>query len=92
MEKKVSGLRRNIQQGGEFELRFYAGHKGDEAPRSVLIGSREFRIDEILSRKRVLDKKSQKRMEIYRCKMEGEVVEITKLESGEWSLSFLEEM
>lgn len=90
MEKKVSGLRKNIEQGGKFELRFYAGYKGEETPRSVVIGNREFKIDKILSRKRALDRKGGKRMEIYRCKMEGETVEITKFESGEWSLSFSE--
>ena len=84
-------IRKNIEQGAKFELRFYAGYKGDETPRSVIIGNREFRIDEILSRKRILDRKSGKKMEIYKCKMEGEIVEITKFEPGEWALSFSEE-
>ena len=86
----MSRVRKNIEQGGKFEVRFYAGYKGEEIPRSVVIGSREFKIDEILSRKRVLDQKSGRRMEIYRCQMEGEIVEIAKFESGEWSLSFSE--
>jgi len=87
-KKKVSSVKKNIEQGGKFELRFYAGYKGEEIPRSVVVGNREFKIDEILSRKRVLDRKSGRRMEIFKCKMEGEKVEIAKFESGEWSLSF----
>jgi hypothetical protein len=90
VEKRVSKVRKNIDQGGKFEVRFYAGYKGEEVPRSVVVGSREFKIDEVLSRKRVLDRKSGRRMEIFRCKMEGERVEIVKFESGEWSLSFSE--
>ncbi|UCC38853.1 MAG: hypothetical protein JSV96_13675 [Candidatus Aminicenantes bacterium] len=87
----MSGFRKEVEQSGKFELRFYAGYKGDETPRSVIIGDREFKIDEILSRKRVLDQKCGKRIEIYKCKMEGEIVEITKFGSGEWSLSFSKE-
>jgi hypothetical protein len=90
VEKKVSKVRKDIEQGGKFEVRFYAGYKGEEIPRSVVVGSREFKIDEILSRKRVLDQKSGRRMEVFRCRMEGERVEIVKFESGEWSLSFSE--
>jgi len=86
----MSSARKTIEEGGKFEVRFYAGYKGEEIPRSVIIGSREFKIDEILSRKRVLDRKSGRRMEIYKCMMEGERVEIMKFESGEWSLSFSE--
>jgi len=71
-----------------FELKFYSGYKGKEVPKSVVIGSREFIIEEIISRKRVLDQKSGRRFEVYKCKMEGEMVEITVFESGEWEISF----
>ncbi len=71
-----------------FELKFYSGYKGKEIPKSVVIGSREFIIEEIISRKRVLDQKSGRRFEVYKCKMEGEIVKITVFESGKWEISF----
>lgn len=83
-------LKKN-EEGGRFELIFYSGYKGEEAPKAVIIGNREFNIEEIISRKRVLDKNSGKRFEVYKCKMEGEIVKITVFESGEWEISFSEE-
>jgi hypothetical protein len=76
------------EEGGKFELKFYSGYKGKEIPKAVVIGSREFNIEEIISRKRVLDQESGRRFEVYKCKMEGEIVEITVFESGEWEISF----
>jgi hypothetical protein len=73
---------------GKFELRFYAGYKGEEIPRAVIIGNHEFVIDKIISRERVLDKKSGKRFEVFKCRMEGKPVIIKVHESGEWEISF----
>lgn len=75
-------------EGGMFELKFYSGYKGEEIPKAVVIGNREFNIEEIISRKRVLDQESGRRLEVYKCKMEGEIVEIKVYESGEWEISF----
>jgi len=83
----VRRLRKN-EEGGKFELQFYSGYKGDETPRAVIIGNRKFNIEEIISRKRVLDKKTGKKLEIYKCKMEGEIVKIKISESGEWEIAF----
>ncbi|MGB2764880.1 MAG: hypothetical protein WBC20_10760 [Candidatus Aminicenantaceae bacterium] len=79
------------EKGGKFELQFYSGYKGDETPKAVIIGTRKLNIEEIISRKRVLDKKTGKRSEVFLCKMEGEIVKITILESGEWEIFFSEE-
>ncbi len=76
------------EEGVMFELKFYSGYKGEEIPKSIVIGSREFTIEKIISRKRVLDQKSGRRFEVYKCKMEGEMVKITVFESGEWEISF----
>jgi hypothetical protein len=76
------------EENGMFELKFYSGYKGDEIPKSVVIGNRKFIIEEIISRKRVLDQKSGRRFEVYKCKMEGEIVKITVFESGKWEISF----
>lgn len=71
-----------------FELKFYSGYKGKEIPTAVVIGNREFNIEKIISRKRVLDQKSGKRFEVYKCKMGGDEVEIRVFESGKWEISF----
>ena len=88
--KKVPRLKKNKEEG-KFELIFYSGYKGKEIPKAVVIGKRKFNIEEIISRKRVLDQKSGKRFEVFKCKMEGEIVKITTFESGEWEISFTEE-
>jgi hypothetical protein len=84
--KKRPGFKEN--EKAKFELRFYAGYKGEEIPKAVIIGSREFVIDKVLSRKRVLDKKSGKTLEVFKCRMEGKPVVIKVHESGEWEIIF----
>lgn len=79
------------KDGQNFEVRFYAGYKGRETPRAVVIGEKEFNIEEILWCKRGRDLQSGKTFETFKCKMEGKIVEITHYESGEWSLSFSED-
>ncbi len=74
-----------------FELRFYSGYKGGETPKAVVIGNRELKIEKILWRKRVFDQKTKKTFEVFKCKMEEEIVKITIYESGEWAISFSEE-
>jgi hypothetical protein len=76
------------KENAKFELRFYSGYKAEEIPRAVVIGSREFVIDKVESRERVLDKKSGKTLEVFKCRMEGKPVVIKIHESGEWEIIF----
>lgn len=71
-----------------FRLRFYSGYKSSETPRAVVIGSKEFPIQEILWRKRICDHRTGKKAEVFSCRMKGEKVKITLFESGEWEISF----
>ena len=82
--------RRKDDERVRFELRFYSGYKGKEIPRAVVIGTREFKIDEIVSQKRVLDQTTGKKFEVFQCRMEGKRVKIIHFESGEWEISFPE--
>jgi hypothetical protein len=82
--------RKKDQEGARFELWFHSGYKGKEFPRTVVIGKRKFKIQEIVSQKRVLDQTTGKKYEVFKCKMEGETVEIIHFESGKWEISFLE--
>lgn len=83
-------MRSEKKDSQNFEVRFYAGYKGRETPRAVVIGEKEFTIQKILWRKRGRDQQSGRTFETFKCKMEGDVVKITHYESGEWSLSFFD--
>lgn len=89
---KKLNRRKKEQEGARFELRFHSGYKGEEIPRAVVIGKREFNIQEIVSQKRVLDQTTGKIYEVFQCKMEGETVKIIHFESGKWEISFLDEV
>jgi hypothetical protein len=82
--------RNDDKEGARFELRFYSGYKGKEIPRAVVIGKREFKIEKIISRKRVLDQKTGRISEVFQCRMEEEIVKVIHFESGEWEISFPE--
>ena len=77
------------EEKARFELRFYEGYKGSETPRSVIISSKEFIIEEIIWRKRIRDQKTDKMFEVFKCKMEGEIVKITIHESGKFEITYL---
>ena len=83
--------KKDDEKGIQYELRFYSGYKGDEIPRAVVIGNREFKIQEVVSRQRVLDQTTGRRSEVFHCRMDGEKVKIICFESGEWEISFPEE-
>lgn len=72
-----------------FKLRFYEGYKGRETPRSVIIGTKEFLIEEILERKRVRHPETGKTMDVFTCRMDGKKVRIAFYESGEFEMTFL---
>jgi hypothetical protein len=76
-------------EDSKFELRFYEGYKGREVPRAVIIGKREFKIDEILERKRVLDHSTGETSEIFTCRIEGQPMKITLHRSGKFEIAYL---
>jgi hypothetical protein len=84
---RLTEVQRN-RKNQDFELRFYSGYKGEETPRAVRIGEKEFKIQEILRRKRGYDQKSGRRFEDFKCLMEGQRVRITVYDTGEWAISF----
>jgi 2-oxoglutarate dehydrogenase complex dehydrogenase (E1) component-like enzyme len=82
-------MKKKSTECARFEIRFYEGYKGREIPRAVVIGRREFKIDEILERKRALDHKTGESSEIFTCLMEGKPVRITLYDSGRFDLTYL---
>jgi len=81
-------FKKENKEDASFELRFYSGYRGNETPRSVRIGEKEFQIEEIIWRKRGYDQKKGKMFEVFKCRMEGETVRITVYEGGKWEISF----
>jgi hypothetical protein len=75
--------------GNRFELRFHSGYKGNETPRAVCIGSKEFKIDRVLERKRVRDHRTGTESEVFICLMEGQRIKIIFRESGNFELIYL---
>jgi hypothetical protein len=68
------------------KVKFYAGHKGEETPRSVLLDDKEFPIDRILERKKILDQKTGEVRDDYTIKLEGRIVVLMIFASGECEL------
>ena len=88
MDKKEQ-MKTRVHKGNRFELQFYEGYKGRETPTAVLIGNRKFKIDTVLDRKRVHDKQTGKKSEVFTCEMEGQRVRIIIKDSGNFELIFL---
>ena len=88
MGKRVEMKTKN-PKNKRFELRFYEGYKGKETPRSVIIGSREFKIDRVLDRTRVCDGQTGKISSIFICEMGGMRVRIAVRESGKFEITYL---
>jgi len=63
----------------------YAGYKGEETPRAVVLGGRRFAVVRVLSRERVLDPADGSRREVWRCRLDdGRTVSVALLETGAW--------
>lgn len=72
--------------GGRIKVFFYSGYKGEETPRAIVVGGQECPIEEIISRKRLVDKNSGKMAEIYVCKVAGKTVKFARDEFGDCRL------
>jgi hypothetical protein len=67
----------------EIEVRFYAGYKGEETPRSLVAGGREYPVERVLSRRRCADKETGATFELFTVLVSGKKVLIRRAESGE---------
>ena len=72
----------------EAKVESYAGYKGEETPRAVVLDGKRFVIASVLSRKRVLDSDSGRVREVWRCRLEdGRTVTVERPENGIWRVS-----
>jgi hypothetical protein len=67
----------------DIEVRFYAGYKGEETPRVLVSGGREYPVERVLSRRRCADKETGATFELFAILVSGKKVLIRKDESGE---------
>jgi len=64
-------------------VEFYAGHRGDETPRAVIIAGRRLAVSRVLDRARVLDAAGGGTRDTWRCRLEdGRMVTIELLPDG----------
>ncbi|MDH7512793.1 MAG: hypothetical protein QHH14_07600 [Clostridiales bacterium] len=70
--------------GSKIKVLFYSGYKGEETPRAVLVGNREYPVDEIFWRSKILDHASGRELETFACRVAGKTIIIKQDESGEW--------
>lgn len=69
----------------EVRVESYAGYKGEETPRAVVLDGKRFEVVSVLSRKRVLDADGGRMRDVWRCRLDdGQVVTVERLESGSW--------
>jgi len=66
----------------------YAGYKGQETPRAVILEAKRLEVVSILSRKRALDPASGRMRDIWRCRLEdGRDVVVERLDNDTWRVS-----
>ncbi|MFZ2054199.1 MAG: hypothetical protein WAU81_08370 [Candidatus Aminicenantales bacterium] len=62
---------------------FYSGYKGQETPRAIVVGEREYPVEKVLWRRRGQDKDSPERYELFRCRVAGKDITLKISPSGE---------
>ncbi len=76
-------------QSKKVRVNFYSGFKGEESPRSVVLKDKEFPIDRILARKRILDHKTGEVREEYKIEVNGRTAILKVHRSREGEIIFL---
>lgn len=69
-------------------ISFHSGYKGSEVPKTVILGRKEYAIEKILERKRVLDHKTGLKREEFTVEMENKTVILRVYESGECEIIY----
>jgi hypothetical protein len=77
-----------IPAGVETAVERYAGYKGDETPRAVVIDGTRLEVVEILLRQRVLDQDGGRIRDVWRCRLaDGREVVVERLDGETWRVS-----
>jgi len=71
-----------FEPSDKIRVSFYSGYKGEETPRALFIEGQEYPIEEILERRRIEDRTSGQRFDLFICKVAGKTLKIRKDKSG----------
>ncbi len=77
------------ERAKKVRVRFHSGYKGEEIPRSVIIGHEEFPVEKILERKRVLNHGTGKKWEEYKIKLKDKTAILRIHDSQKCEITFL---
>jgi len=67
----------------EAKVEFYAGYKGDETPRAIVLEGRRIKVLSVRARSRVLDAATGSVRETWRCRLDdGRTVIVERLDDG----------
>jgi len=84
------------EDNAALDIRFYAGYRGLEMPRAVIIGNKKYPIKEILCIQRIENHLTGERSEIFKCRLASAVrdkcctVEIRILDHHRFEIKFLD--
>jgi hypothetical protein len=70
-------------------IKFHSGYKGNEIPRSVILDEKEFSIEKIIERERILNPKTGKVQEEYIIKVKDTTAILKIHDSQESEITFL---
>ena len=69
----------------EVQVECYAGYKGEETPRALVLDGKRLEVAGVLSRKRALDPADGKVREIWLCRLEdGRAVVVERVDDVNW--------
>jgi len=72
----------------EVKVESYAGYKGEETPRAVILDGTRCEVASVISRERALDRDSGRMRDVWKCRLEdGRTVTVERLERGSWRVS-----
>ena len=69
-------------------IQFHEGYKGEEEPRKVIADGKEWVVERILERKRILDHKTGRSHEEYTCLVNKRLVKLAIFPDGRHYLTF----
>ena len=71
--------------GLKINVQFYAGSRGDESPRRVMIGETAHDVLRVLDRAMVQDSQSRTELRRFRVLLDdGRVIDLSRAPTGEW--------
>lgn len=71
------------------QIKFHAGYKGEEEPRTVMSDDAEWPVERILERKRISDHKTGQKHEEFTCLVNKKLAKLSTYPDGRHYLTFM---